>query len=65
MSTTVGDVKPKLREFVTFRAPIKMRETLTRMANEERRTLSQLAMILIEEALEQRSRTRVKETVSA
>jgi len=51
----VSDVMKKASEFATLRLPIELRKRVQKMAHQERRTLSLMMRILIEEALERRA----------
>lgn len=56
MTGNVLDVKARHKEYATFRVTIRMLEDVQKMANEERRTLSQMLRILVEEALDARGK---------
>ena len=48
-------VKARASEYVSMRMTEKMRKEVRRMCSDERRTLSQMLQILVEEALEKRN----------
>lgn len=55
----------KARQFASLRLPIKMKRQVTQMATIERRSLSAMLLILVEEALGRREEHRVQASVVA